>query len=75
MTKKTNDASGVAEALPASLVQPSAPVTLEHPATGGSFLRQADGSLVPNPDAATADKVDEPKCHFDSQPQGGDAVA
>lgn len=74
MTKKTNGPSMLAEPLPASLVQPAAAATLEHPTAGGSYTRQADGTLVANPDAAMATPAAAPACHFD-QPPSGDAAA
>nr|WP_315237716.1 hypothetical protein [uncultured Albidiferax sp.] len=88
MTKKTNElVGGAAETgadtnnletgLPAGLGQPSAVTTtaLEQPKAGGSYLRQSDGSLVPNPDAATADEAKEPGSHFDPKPQGDSEAA
>ncbi|WP_394789111.1 hypothetical protein [Rhodoferax sp.] len=66
----------LAATLPAGLVQTSAvtagavaEAALEHPKAGGSYVRQADGSLIANPDAAAAEPAPEPKCHFD-QPAG-----
>lgn len=80
MTKKTTteaDNGNLTEALPASLVNTTAaavPEVLERPLTGGSFARQADGSLAPLYTAAQP--AQEPGCHFDHKPQGdGEVVA
>lgn len=66
MTKKTNEANDNA-ATDVGVDTAAASVNVEHPKTGGSFTRQADGSLVPN--ETDASPAEAPGCHFDVKPE------